>query len=524
MKKDLLKKISKVLVVMLVLGMFMSNARISSAEDDEVKIIAVGETYNIGDTVNFNGGYYDNGKGNVLQTWTNKIDHSMFDTTDNEWIVNMKWNDGTLSLWFSGSFTGNEIVKGIKCVSGDGTQSSPYRFELVYVDPLVATIKVINGTRSSDEGSSGDHTVIESEATVYCEPEKYVTLGFLQPNDGYTKTPVVKKDGQAVTLSTNASKPIGYGWEVSYYEAGHFPDTYPNGWIRISGSPTAGANFVVEYQPISYTIIFDGNGGEGEMDDFVLKYGEEKALPDCTFEYEGYTFVGWGVEQDGPADYEDGESVKNLTTTDGDTITLFAQWEEGADVYEEIDEVNIKITPPKAGDKITIDVETYSQDPQPTVTLPSGAPYRNNFGEFRMAYWIKSESYEGGFEDVVFEGTYKEGDTFYALITLTTEEEIEEGAPVGAVADDVYYCFAEDLKVNVEGAELVSAEVYDYGTDYVDIVVKGKIEKEEEKETKPIVPINVPKTGIEGPAFPSLMSCISMLGLCLTAVVLNKKR
>ena len=34
MKKDLLKKISKVLVVMLVLGMFMSNARVSNAEGD----------------------------------------------------------------------------------------------------------------------------------------------------------------------------------------------------------------------------------------------------------------------------------------------------------------------------------------------------------------------------------------------------------------------------------------------------------------------------------------------------------
>ena len=86
----------------------------------------------------------------------------------------------------------------------------------------------------------------------------------------------------------------------------------------------------VSYEPYSYEIKFDGNGAdEGEMESISATYDEEYTLTANAFTREGYTFTGWNTEADGSGtSYEDGATVSNLTTTDGDTVTLYAQWEE----------------------------------------------------------------------------------------------------------------------------------------------------------------------------------------------------
>ena len=83
-----------------------------------------------------------------------------------------------------------------------------------------------------------------------------------------------------------------------------------------------------KFSPISYTVAYDANGGDGQMSDFTLSWGDEQALDACAFTREGYTFAGW---QDGDGNtYEDGATVKNLTNVDGSTVTLKAQWTPNA--------------------------------------------------------------------------------------------------------------------------------------------------------------------------------------------------
>ena len=56
-------------------------------------------------------------------------------------------------------------------------------------------------------------------------------------------------------------------------------------------------------------------------------YGQPKELAENKYVRTGYTFVGWNTKADGSGDfYSDEEEVSNLTTTDGATITLYAQW------------------------------------------------------------------------------------------------------------------------------------------------------------------------------------------------------
>lgn len=87
-----------------------------------------------------------------------------------------------------------------------------------------------------------------------------------------------------------------------------------------------------QWKPNSYTVTFDANGGEGSMDSQPFTFDSEQVLSLNTFTREGYTFAGWSTDahpfSDDQSDttYADGASVKNLTTADGATVTLYAQW------------------------------------------------------------------------------------------------------------------------------------------------------------------------------------------------------
>ncbi len=83
------------------------------------------------------------------------------------------------------------------------------------------------------------------------------------------------------------------------------------------------------WEPIHYTVHFEKNSDEatGTMEDQSFAYDEEKALTANAFTRAHYTFTGWNTAADGSGTgYTDTQSVVNLTATDGDVITLYAQW------------------------------------------------------------------------------------------------------------------------------------------------------------------------------------------------------
>ena len=78
----------------------------------------------------------------------------------------------------------------------------------------------------------------------------------------------------------------------------------------------------------TYTIKFAGNGStSGSTAQMSMTYDVAKALTANGFAKTGYTFTRWNTKPDGSGtSYTDGQSVKNLTATDGATITLYARW------------------------------------------------------------------------------------------------------------------------------------------------------------------------------------------------------
>lgn len=124
--------------------------------------------------------------------------------------------------------------------------------------------------------------------------------------------------------------------------------------ITVEGKTTLTANV----RPISYAVAFDANGGEGYTDPQVFSYDEAQHLTENTFTRDGYTFTGWNTKPDGSGtSYADRATVSNLATTDGETITLYAQWQHPSPTPP---------TPPVTAYSVTVDVHahgTASVDP-----------------------------------------------------------------------------------------------------------------------------------------------------------------
>ena len=91
----------------------------------------------------------------------------------------------------------------------------------------------------------------------------------------------------------------------------------------------------------AYQIAFNGNGAdEGSIANMNMSYGVPQTLTANTFLKIGYTFTGWNTLANGTGTtYTNAQSVDILTEEDGQTITLYAQWEL-AKVYAKLFDVD----------------------------------------------------------------------------------------------------------------------------------------------------------------------------------------
>ena len=133
--------------------------------------------------------------------------------------------------------------------------------------------------------------------------------------------------GKTTVLAANAFKRTGYvfrGWSDS-----------PEGEVVYNNkekvtSLTAKQGGIVDlyavWEPISYRLAFQANGGQGTMETLECTYDRETELPELAFARPGFTFLGWSTSASGKVRYEAGTNVKNLTATQGRTVTLYALW------------------------------------------------------------------------------------------------------------------------------------------------------------------------------------------------------
>lgn len=139
------------------------------------------------------------------------------------------------------------------------------------------------------------------------------------------------------TSSTGTLKTFGYIAVRlnSNYESTSGTVSWTLGANQITISPTEDQTFTVgagdtwmypTWIPNRYTISFNSNGGSGTMSNLSCAYDSQLTLSKNTFTRVGYKFSGWATSASGQVKYTDSQQVLNLTTTNNDTVTLYAVW------------------------------------------------------------------------------------------------------------------------------------------------------------------------------------------------------
>lgn len=88
--------------------------------------------------------------------------------------------------------------------------------------------------------------------------------------------------------------------------------------------------FTAQFEPNSFTVKYNANGGTGTMDDQRFRYaGEGDAyLNPNAFVRPGYRFLGWSETEDGKGtSYADKAKFLGVPANDGAIVTLYAQWQ-----------------------------------------------------------------------------------------------------------------------------------------------------------------------------------------------------
>ena len=159
----------------------------------------------------------------------------------------------------------------------------------------------------------------------YATTEEIYTITY-DANGGYDAPSPQKYSGDWVTISSTIPYRTGYnfnGWLTTAT-----PGTVNLRYSPGSLQPNMGNETLYAYwKANTYTINYKSNGGSGTMEPSSYKYDEEKALPSNSFTRTGYTFLGWSTKADATAAaFSNGASIKNLTSKNGDTVTLYAVW------------------------------------------------------------------------------------------------------------------------------------------------------------------------------------------------------
>ena len=201
--------------------------------------------------------------------------------------------------------------------------SSPQQGGYVYVGTEVGAPSSFTKTKDDASiggfGSSGDKTFY----LYYKVNDGYKFQNWYKTNQSnydnattVTNTSDLTAQGQQVKQSAT-----GFGAQNSYYAA--------------------------VFTPITYTMIFHGNGNTaGSMANQTYYYDAQQALRSNAFvnsytiQYDAnegtcaqteetcaYTFLGWAGTADGEVIYSDGQVLKNLTTVEGTQYDLYAIWQ-----------------------------------------------------------------------------------------------------------------------------------------------------------------------------------------------------
>lgn len=144
--------------------------------------------------------------------------------------------------------------------------------------------------------------------------------------------------------------------------------------LNLSNDEGAEITLYAQWCPISYQIIYHSNKPNsasglmtGNMETSSHIYDVETNLNKNTYKLVGWTFTGWNTQFDGKGDnYDDKQSISNLSIIDKSDVTLFAQWKQ---IEYSVSFASNK--PINASNPLIGNIESISAKYDTTYTLPA---------------------------------------------------------------------------------------------------------------------------------------------------------
>ena len=210
----------------------------------------------------------------------------------------------------------------------------------------------------------------------------------------------------SLTFTAKDAK-TGYTWK-GWYDNNAGTGTALSTNKAYTRSTTSNTTIYAVYTTNTYTVAFNANGGTGTMSAQNFTYGTAKNLTANTFTRTGYTFAGWNTKADGTeTSYTDKQSVNNLTSTNGATVTLYAKWTANKYDITYKDQGNVTFTGTHAAGAPT--KHTYGT----ATTLKTASKTGYTFGG-----WFTSQDCSGSAVTTLDATAYTSNITLYAKWTI----------------------------------------------------------------------------------------------------------
>jgi len=224
-----------------------------------------------------------------------------------------------------------DIVKTV--TGGDDPDLSSRTFHF----PLTAdSSNPVDGVQGLSTTATITGAELENAGGSYTLAEAFGTVAFSEPGIYVYRITEAADTGTGYTYDVST-----YTWTINVMAREAGEGANPREELEVientlvdSEGPAVTASFTNDYPKANtYTIHFDANATDaaGTMADEAMTCGTAADLTANAFVRDGYTFAGWNTSADGTGTpYADAASVEDLTTTDGATVTLYAQWKANA--------------------------------------------------------------------------------------------------------------------------------------------------------------------------------------------------
>ena len=211
--------------------------------------------------------------------------------------------NGQTDCWSMGSLSGGKTAAKVN-VKTNGVKASKYSnigwYDTVYLDMSgiditfrnVGSVPVNFTVKTGKVPNGKNQTLSPGGSTVMSiDYNSYYNITSMSANSGYTA--YISKGSQSLSNITSNKE----------------------------------VQFSTKAAEKKYTVVFNGNGNTGgSMSNQTFTVGTAQNLRTNSFTKTGHYFAGWATSSGGSVVYSDGQSVKDLSTTNGATVNLYAKW------------------------------------------------------------------------------------------------------------------------------------------------------------------------------------------------------